>query len=35
VNPDTQTDPEVQIAPLDETSRKLWATILSIASQVV
>ena len=34
MNPSTQTDHEVQIAPPDETGRKLWAMIISIAEQL-
>lgn len=34
MNPGNQTDPEVHIAPLDETGRKLWAMIISIAEQL-
>ncbi len=34
VSPRSQADPEVKIAPHDETSRKLWKTIFSIAEQL-
>jgi hypothetical protein len=34
VSPRSKADPEVRIAPHDETSRKLWKTIFSIAEQL-